>query len=122
MRLLAERVLTDHGWESDRAIGVESGRITGIEAAGAPRAGDVTLGGKALLPGTVNAHCHTFQSLLRGLGDDMDFMGWRDRVHYPFSQRLDREGIALGATFAFAEMLRQGATTCVDFFYLQDDG
>ena len=122
MRLLAERVLTDHGWESDRAIGVESGRITGIEAAGAPRPGDVTLGGKALLPGTVNAHCHTFQSLLRGLGDDLDFMGWRDRVLYPFSERLDRDGIALGAAFAFAEMLLHGATTCVDFFYLQDQG
>src|SRR5262249_31753694 len=33
-----------------------------------------------------------------------------------------RSGIALGATFAFAEMLRHGATTCVDFFYLQDEG
>src|SRR5262249_56317622 len=65
---------------------------------------------------------HTFQSLLRGLGDDLDFMGWRDRVLYPFAERLDRDGIALGATFAFAEMLRHGATTCVDFFYLQDSG
>jgi 5-methylthioadenosine/S-adenosylhomocysteine deaminase len=82
----------------------------------------VALPGRALLPGTVNSHCHTFQSLLRGLGDDLDFMGWRDRVLYPFSQRLDRAGIALGAAFAFAEMLKQGATTCVDFFYLQDAG
>ena len=41
---------------------------------------------------------------------------------YPFSERLDRDGIALGATFAFVEMLKQGVTTCVDFFYLQDDG
>src|SRR5436309_9688400 len=49
-------------------------------------------------------------------------MGWRDRVLYPFSERLDRNGIALGAAFAFAEMLRHGATTCVDFFYLNDDG
>jgi 5-methylthioadenosine/S-adenosylhomocysteine deaminase len=43
-------------------------------------------------------------------------------VLYPFSERLDRRGIALGASFAFAEMLRHGATTCVDFFYLQDEG
>src|SRR2546428_11958608 len=49
-------------------------------------------------------------------------MGWRDRVLYPFSERLDRNGIALGAAFAFAEMLCHGATTCVDFFYLNDDG
>ena len=74
------------------------------------------------MPGTINAHCHTFQSLLRGLGDDLDFAGWRDRVLYPFSERLDRDGIGLGAAFAFAEMLRHGVTTCVDFFYLNDGG
>src|SRR5437667_157984 len=34
----------------------------------------------------------------------------------------DRRGFALGASFAFAEMLLGGATTCVDFFYLQDEG
>ena len=78
--------------------------------------------GKALLPGGVNTHNHTFQSLLRGLGDDLDFMGWRDRVLYPFSQRLDRDGIKVGAALAFAELLLHGATTCVDFFYLQDEG
>jgi 5-methylthioadenosine/S-adenosylhomocysteine deaminase len=49
-------------------------------------------------------------------------MAWRDRVLYPYSTRLDREGIYLGAAFAFAEMLLHGATTCVDFFYLQDEG
>ena len=85
-------------------------------------AGALRLPGRLLLPGTVNIHCHTFQSLLRGLGDDLDFMAWRDRVLYPFSTRLDREGIYLGAAFAFAEMLLHGATTCVDFFYLQDEG
>ena len=39
-------------------------------------------------------------------------MAWRNRVLYPFSTRLDREGIYLGAAFAFAEMLLHGATTC----------
>jgi 5-methylthioadenosine/S-adenosylhomocysteine deaminase len=121
-RLVADLVLTPDGWEAGRAVAVADGRITAVEAAGAPRRGDLALPGRALLPGAVNTHCHAFQSLLRGLGDDLDFMGWRDRVLYPFSERLDRDGIALGATFAFAEMLKQGVTTCVDFFYLQDDG
>jgi len=98
------------------------GAIAAVEPAGAPRPGDLSLPKRILLPGTVNSHCHTFQSLLRGLGDDLDFSGWRDRVLYPFSERLNREGIALGAQFAFAEMLLHGVTTCVDFFYLQDDG
>ena len=122
MRLLADLVLTDTGWERDRAVAIADGRIAGVADVGAAQPGDVRLAGKALVPGTINAHCHTFQALLRGLGDDLDFMGWRDRVLYPFSERLDRRGIALGAQLAFAEMLRHGVTTCVDFFYLQDDG
>ena len=122
MRLLPELVLTPEGWQRDRAVAITDGRIAAVQALGAPQRGDLALPGRALLPGTVNAHCHTFQSLLRGLGDDLDFMGWRDRVLYPFSEHLDRDGIALGATFAFAEMLRHGVTTCVDFFYLQDSG
>ena len=122
MRLLADVVLTEAGWRRERAVAVADGRIVALEDVAAARPGDVRLAGKALLPGTINAHCHTFQALLRGLGDDLDFMGWRDRVLYPFSERLDRRGIALGAQLAFAEMLRHGVTTCVDFFYLQDDG
>ena len=121
-RLAPELVLTETGLASGRVVTIDGGRIASIEPLERLRPGDVALAGKALLPGTVNAHCHTFQSLLRGLGDDLDFIGWRDRVLYPFSQRLSRRAIALGASFAFAEMLLHGATTCVDFFYLQDDG
>ena len=122
MRLLPELVLTPAGWESGRAVFVTDGRIAHVGDGDVTRAADVVLAGKALLPGGVNTHNHTFQSLLRGLGDDLDFMGWRDRVLYPFSQRLDRGGIKTGAAFAFAELLLHGATTCVDFFYLQDEG
>ena len=116
------------GW----AVRLKDGRITAVgprEAvapqpgaeAGAPEA-VCPLPGRLLLPGGVNAHNHSFQSLLRGLGDDLDFMGWRDRVLYPFSRRLDTRGIEIGAAFAFAEMLRHGITTVVDFFYVQGGG
>src|SRR5947208_10590471 len=121
-RIIPDLVLTEAGWTSGQGVALEGGRIASIDRIDRPAPGDVRLAGKALVPGTVNAHCHTFQSLLRGLGDDLDFTAWRDRVLYPFSQRLDRRGIALGASFAFAEMLLGGATTCVDFFYLQDEG
>jgi 5-methylthioadenosine/S-adenosylhomocysteine deaminase len=122
VRLLPDLVLTPTGWETDRAVVIADGRIVAIDAAGPTRRDDVRLPARALTPGGVNTHDHTFQSLLRGLGDDMDFMGWRDRVLYPYSQRLDREGIKTGAAFAFAELLLHGATACVDFFYLQDEG
>jgi 5-methylthioadenosine/S-adenosylhomocysteine deaminase len=125
MRLLPDMVVSEGRWYGDHVITVSDGRIAGVAPVtpGDEKATDITrLPGKALLPGTVNAHCHSFQSLLRGLGDDLDFMAWRDRVLYPYSTRLDRGGIYLGAAFAFTEMLLHGATTCVDFFYLQDEG
>ena len=114
-------VLTDDGPQGGVGVALQDGRIAAVGPV--PAGAAVTaLEGRALLPGTVNAHCHTFQSLLRGLGDDLDFMAWRDRVLYPYSTRLDADGIYVGAAFAFAEMLLHGATTCVDFFYLQDAG
>jgi 5-methylthioadenosine/S-adenosylhomocysteine deaminase len=123
MRLQPDVVLSGGRVLADHVVTIAEGRITAVEPVAAAAPADVVgLPGKALLPGTVNAHCHTFQSLLRGLGDDLDFMAWRDRVLYPYSTRLDREGIYLGAAFAFTEMLLHGATTCADFFYLQDSG
>jgi 5-methylthioadenosine/S-adenosylhomocysteine deaminase len=76
----------------------------------------------AILPGTVNAHGHAFQSLLKGFAADRPFTSWRDDVLYPFSELLDREAIYAGALFAFAEALLAGITTTVDFFYLHDGG
>ncbi len=80
------------------------------------------LGHKALLPGTVNAHNHSFQSLLRGFGDDLPFLEWRDKALYRFSPRLGVDGIYTGALFAFAEMALHGVTTVCDFFYINDGG
>jgi 5-methylthioadenosine/S-adenosylhomocysteine deaminase len=122
-RLAPDLVLLDGRFETGRAVTISNGDIVDVGALRDVAGADVVrLPNTALLPGTVNTHCHTFQSLLRGLGDDLDFLSWRDRVLYPFSTRLDRDAIYLGAAFAFAEMLLHGATTCVDFFYLQDEG
>ncbi|HVV84150.1 MAG TPA: amidohydrolase family protein, partial [Kofleriaceae bacterium] len=82
----------------------------------------VRLAGKALLPGTVNAHNHSFQSLLRGIGDDLPFLVWRERALYRYSPRLDAEGMATAALFAFGEMLLHGVTTVCDFYYLNAGG
>src|SRR5262249_49353194 len=106
VRLVPDLLLVDGRFAPGRAVGGRAGPLAAVAPAppGRARGPALALPGKALLPGTVNAHCHTFQSLLRGLGDDLDFMGWRDHVLYPYSTRLDRDGIYLGAAFAFAEM------------------
>ena len=64
-RLIPDLVLTEAGWTSGQGVALEGGRIASIDRIDRPAPGDVRLAGKALVPGTVNAHCHTFQSLLR---------------------------------------------------------
>lgn len=90
-----------------------------------PRAGGarvVDWTGRAMLPGTVNAHNHSFQSLLRGIGDDLPFLEWRTRALYKYSPSLDAEGMETAALFAFGEMLLHGVTTVCDFYYINAGG
>ncbi len=75
-----------------------------------------------LLPGTVNVHNHSFQSLLRGIGDDLPFLEWRDQALYRYSPGLDAEAMATAALFAFGEMLLHGVTTVCDFYYVNRSG
>ena len=117
----AALALVDGGLRPDVTVTIEGDRITSVEPTEA--AGDADdWGHVVLLPGTVNAHGHAFQSLFKGFADDRPFDEWRDLVLYPFSERLDREAIYTGALFAFAEALLAGTTTTVDFFYLHDGG
>jgi 5-methylthioadenosine/S-adenosylhomocysteine deaminase len=108
----------------DRALLIDGDRVGGVVEASRlpPEASVEDWNAVAVLPGTVNAHGHSFQSLLKGFADDRTFESWRDDVLYPFSERLDARGIYAGALFAFAEALLAGSTTTVDFFYLHDDG
>jgi len=120
----AELIHNGSGFETRRALLVEGDRSAGLVSVDAIPEGAETedWGSVALLPGTVNAHGHAFQNLLKGFADDRIFDHWRDDVLYPFSERLDAEDIYTGALFAFTEALLAGVTTTVDFFYLHDGG
>ena len=122
--IAAELVWTGRELERDKVLLVEGDTCVGLsERADAPRDARLEDWGRvALVPGTVNAHGHSFQNLLKGFADDRPFASWRDDVLYPFSEQLGPEGIYAGALFAFAEALLAGVTTTVDFFYLHDGG
>lgn len=114
-------------FRKDTGIAVKDGIIveTGParELAGRyPDAVNAELPQTVLLPGTVNVHSHSFQSLLRGIAADRPFLEWRDRSLYRYSQRLTPDDLYGGALFAFGEMLRCGVTTVCDFFYVHNDG
>ena len=77
---------------------------------------------RAIVPGTINTHNHSFQSLLRGIGDDLPFLEWRDKALYRYSPKLSADDMATAALFAFGEMLLHGVTTVCDFYYLNAQG
>lgn len=119
---LPDALLVDGDLRPGWALLAADGRIAAVGPADeltmqAGTAERVELPGHLLMAGTVNAHSHSFQSLLRGLGDDRPFFEWR-RYLYHFMPRLDAEGVYVGALFAFGEMLLRGVTTVCDFFYL----
>jgi 5-methylthioadenosine/S-adenosylhomocysteine deaminase len=125
MILTSDVALVDGAAVERFAVRIEKGAIAAAgarETLARPDEKIVDLGRRAMLPGTVNAHNHSFQSLLRGFGDDLPFLEWRDRALYRYSPRLGREGVYTGALFAFAEMALHGVTTVCDFFYLNDGG
>lgn len=86
------------------------------------RAEKLCLPHQVLIPGSVNAHSHNFQILLRGIAADRPFLEWRDRSLYYYSPRMNLEDIYNGSLFAFAEMMKRGVTSVGEFFYLHNYG
>src|SRR5688500_6182288 len=91
----ADRAITDRGVRGPTAILTIDGEIVCVgdpdEVAADSRAHGarkLDWSRRAVVPGTVNTHHHSFQSLLRGIGDDLPFLEWRDRALYRYSPRL----------------------------------
>jgi 5-methylthioadenosine/S-adenosylhomocysteine deaminase len=125
--ITADRALTGDGSRGPTAVYAEDGAIVAVGEpaellASAPGARHIDWSRRAMVPGTVNTHNHSFQSLLRGIGDDLPFLEWRDRALYKYSPKLGATDMATAALFAFGEMLLHGVTTVCDFYYLNAQG
>jgi formimidoylglutamate deiminase len=84
----------------------------------------IDLPGKALFPGFVNAHSHSFQRLIRGKSESRvtsgrDFWSWRGTMYHAAAQ-LDSQDVYDVARMAFLEMLLSGTTTVGEFHYLHN--
>jgi formimidoylglutamate deiminase len=84
----------------------------------------IPLPGKALLPGFVNTHSHSFQRLIRGKSESRvvsgkDFWSWRGTMYHAASQ-LDPEEVYDVARMTFLEMVLAGTTTVGEFHYLHN--
>jgi 5-methylthioadenosine/S-adenosylhomocysteine deaminase len=74
--------MNDHREVLERAsVAVSGDRIATVGSRAAlvrahPEAEVVDCAGKIVMPGMVNTHTHLFQTLLKGLGDDMELKRW----------------------------------------------
>lgn len=107
------------GIVDDGAVGITGDRLSYVgPAADAPTADAdavVDTVGKVLLPGLVNAHTHTYQTLLRGVAQDVPEIEWMNRALGPFASHLDDDDRVAGARLGALEALRGGATTICEY-------
>ena len=82
----------------------------------------VRLPGKALLPGFINVHSHSFQRLIRGRTESRrsggrDFWSWRGAMYHAAAS-LSPEQVYHVARMAFLEMALAGTTAVGEFHYV----
>lgn len=70
--------------------------------------------GAIVLPGLVQSHVHTCQTLARGRADELPLLPWLERVVWPYEAALSRDDVAAAARLACVELLRGGTTAIQD--------
>lgn len=127
---LPELLYTAGAFHSDYGMLVEAdGTIIAVEKnLSAENVVIERLPGKAILPGLVNGHSHSFQRLIRGVAEHAgengdDFWAWRNTM-YRAALHLSPDELFAVARLAFLEMALSGITTVGEFHYVhrQSDG
>jgi len=84
------------------------------------------LAGRAILPGLVNVHSHTFQRVIRGRTEHRTsahrdtFWTWRQSMYHA-ANAMSVDDIYRAARMAFLEMLLSGITEVGEFHYVHQD-
>jgi 5-methylthioadenosine/S-adenosylhomocysteine deaminase len=71
--------------------------------------------GMLIFPGLVDTHTHLYQTLLKGLGDDLPLMAWLDACTLPSIPHLTPRMCYVAAALGCIESLRSGCTTIFDY-------
>ncbi|MDI6820394.1 MAG: amidohydrolase family protein [Candidatus Hodarchaeaceae archaeon] len=104
------------------SVAIEGDRISAVGKEVRERA-DVVIdaSGKAVLPGTINAHTHLSMTLLRGVADDMPLMEWLENKIWPIERNLKGQDCYAGAMLGCLEMIKSGTTCFADqYFFMKD--
>jgi len=72
--------------------------------------------GKAVLPGLVNMHTHAGMAMMRGVGEDIVFHDWLDRI-WQVESYIDDEYVYHATKLACLEMIKTGTTTFNEHYW-----
>jgi 5-methylthioadenosine/S-adenosylhomocysteine deaminase len=105
------------------SVAVDGDRITAIGSRRQleeqyPGAEVIYCSDRIVMPGMVNTHTHLFQTLLKGLGDDMVLKKWFTCMTGPSGVHLTAGDAHAAALHGCVESIRSGVTTVVDFMYV----
>ncbi len=97
-------------------IYIDKDVIAGIDEMPEGFAEDTVIDGRdrLVIPGLVNAHTHTYMSLMRNCADDLSFMDWLFNTIDPIEGRLEPEDAYWSSLLGQMEMIRSGTTTFSD--------
>jgi cytosine/adenosine deaminase-related metal-dependent hydrolase len=71
--------------------------------------------GMIVMPGIVNCHVHTVQTLFRGVASDgLELLPWLQEYIYPMESVMNCEEVYVSSLLGYAELIRSGTTTCAD--------
>src|SRR6187401_2397749 len=88
----------------------------------APNAEVVDGSGRIVMPGLVNAHIHTWEYQLRGIGSDwVGFRDYHNNMHKNLATRYGVRDVYLGNLLGSLNQLRNGTTTIVDWCHILRD-
>lgn len=124
-----ELLYTGARFESNKSLVVsDDSAIAGLaDDDAAPVAGAelVRLPNRAMLPGMIDVHSHSFQRAIRGTVESRlkagpDFWSWREAM-YRAAGRFTPDELYVVARMAFLEMALAGITTVGEFHYVHRD-
>ena len=118
-RILLKNIAVE-GIASD--ILIEDGIIASVQSAGGQAFTDdgqtevADCTGKAAIPGFVNMHTHAGMAMMRGIGEDMSFHKWLEKI-WDVESKIDESYVYLATKIACLEMIKTGTTTFNDHYW-----
>jgi len=106
-------------------VATRDGAIVQVGGSYTPQTSDYAIldcAGCVVMPGLVQAHVHTCQTLARGHADDLELLDWLSQVIWPYEARLDAAAMTAAAELACAELLLGGTTAILDMGTVRHTG